>query len=87
MPFITSERESFCDSLTFDRHTYLRQLLLVELVEHQLDQADGAEQIAAALRSILGGDCCILCMEEPPLIQFTHILVDGILPHPQLFCQ
>ena len=54
--------------LTLSRHIHLRQLLLVELVEGQLDWADGVEQIAVALQTDPGGDGCVFCTNELPLL-------------------
>ena len=44
-----------CDSLTINCYIYLRQLLFVELIQRQLDRADGVEQVAVALQTSLGG--------------------------------
>ena len=53
MRTVTAECESLCDSLTLNCHIHLRQLLVVELVEGQLDRTDGVEQIAVALQTSL----------------------------------
>ena len=39
------------------------------------------EQIAVVLQISLGGDCRALCTNELPLLQFTHILADGVGTH------
>ena len=70
--------------MTFSRRVHLRQLLVIELIQSQLDRTDGVEQIAVALQASLGGDCRTLCTDEPPLLQFTHILADGVGTH--LYC-
>ncbi len=82
MRTITAECESLCDSLMLNCHIHLRQLLVVELVEGQLDRADGVEQIAVALQTSLGGDHRALYTDELPLLQLTHILADGVGAHP-----
>ena len=63
MRAIAAKCESRCGSLTLSCRIHLRQLLGVELIQHQLDLADGAEQIAAALQSSLGGNGCALCTD------------------------
>ena len=82
MRTVTAERECLCDSLTFSCHIHLRHLLFVELIQRQLDRTDGVEQIAVALQTIPGGDACALRTDELSLLQFTHILADGIGAHP-----
>ena len=68
--------------MTFSRRVHLRQLLFVELIQSQLDRTDGVEQIAVALQASLGGDGCVLCTDELPLLQLAHILADGVGAHP-----
>ncbi len=48
---ITAMCESRCDSLTLSRHIYLCQLMFVELIQRQLDRADGVAQISVAFNS------------------------------------
>ena len=68
--------------MTFSRRVHLRQLLVIELIQSQLDRTDGVEQIAVALQASLGGDGCVLCTDELPLLQLAHILADGVSAHP-----
>lgn len=60
-------RELF-NSLTFDCCIHPLQLLLIELIERQLDQANGAEQIAVALRPFLGDGCWVLYVDGLPFL-------------------
>ena len=78
MRTVTAKCECRCDSLTFSSHIYPRQLLFVELIERQLDRADGVEQIAVALQASLGGDGRVLCTDEPPLLQ-QQVVAGGFL--------
>lgn len=71
---ITAECESLCDSLRFDRHIHLQQMLLIKLIECQPDRMEGVEQIAVALRIILGNDSCVLCADEPLLLHSISYL-------------
>ena len=82
MHAITAECESLCDSLMLNCHIHLRQLLVVELVEGQLDRADGVEQIAVALQSVSRGDGRSLCTDELPLLQPAHILAGSVGAYP-----
>ena len=49
--------------MTISHHIHPRQLLFVELIQRQLDRADGVEQIAVALQTSLGGDGGVLCAD------------------------
>lgn len=82
---ITAERESFCDTLRFAHRIHSLQLLLIELIKRQLDQTDGAEQIAVVLQALLSDDCCALCTDELPLLQRTYILAYSVQAHTHCF--
>ena len=77
-----AKRKCLCDPLTLSCRVHLRQLLFVELVNHQLDRADGLEQIAAALQASLGGDGRVLCTDKLPFLQLTHAFADSVGAHP-----
>ncbi len=47
-----------------------------------MDWTDGVEQVAVALQTGPGGDRRALCTDELSLLQFTHILADGVGAHP-----
>ena len=47
-----------------------------------MDGEDGVEQVAVALQTGLGGDGYALCTDELPLLQFVHILANGVGAHP-----
>ena len=40
------------------------------------------EQSAVALQTVPGGDGRVLCTDELPLLQLTHILADSVGTHP-----
>ena len=82
MRTISAKCECRCDPLMLSRHIHLCQLLFVESVEDQLDQAYGVEQVAVALQTVPGSDCRVLCTDELPLLQLTHILADAVGAHP-----
>ena len=82
MHAITAECECRCDSLALSCHVHLRQLLVVELIQCQLDRTDGVEQIAVALQSVSRGDGRSLCTDELPLLQPAHILAGSVGAYP-----